>query len=130
MPYKDPKIRRIYHEAYTKAWRLRNPEKVVAMLLRSRPARLLKERERKRQCRLAALEAYGKVCTCCGEATYEFLAIDHIDGGGKEHRRQLNGTRLEVWLKQNNYPSGFQVLCHNCNMAKGFYGTCPHKKAA
>jgi hypothetical protein len=20
------------------------------------------------------------------------------------------------------------VLCHNCNMARGFYGVCPHEK--
>lgn len=31
------------------------------------------------------------------------------------------------WLRRNNYPNGFQVLCHNCNMAKGFYGKCPHQ---
>lgn len=32
------------------------------------------------------------------------------------------------WLKTNGYPDGFQTLCHNCNMAKGFYGICPHKE--
>ena len=26
------------------------------------------------------------------------------------------------------YPPGYQVLCHNCNLAKGFYGSCPHQK--
>lgn len=32
------------------------------------------------------------------------------------------------WQRKNNYPKGFQVLCHNCNLAKGFYGKCPHQK--
>jgi hypothetical protein len=26
----------------------------------------------------------------------------------------------------NEFPDGFQVLCHNCNLAKGYYGECPH----
>jgi hypothetical protein len=31
-------------------------------------------------------------------------------------------------LKRRGFPPGHQVLCHNCNMAKQFYGQCPHKK--
>jgi hypothetical protein len=23
---------------------------------------------------------------------------------------------------------GYRVLCHNCNLARGFYGYCPHEK--
>ena len=30
------------------------------------------------------------------------------------------------WLKKNNFPPGFQVLCGSCNFAKGKYGSCPH----
>ena len=30
------------------------------------------------------------------------------------------------WLKNHNYPEGFQVLCYNCNLPKGVYGVCPH----
>jgi len=33
---------------------------------------------------------------------------------------------MYVWLKRNYFPTGFQLLCHNCNLAKGFYGKCPH----
>jgi len=29
-------------------------------------------------------------------------------------------------LRRLGYPDGFRVLCHNCNMAYGFYKTCPH----
>jgi hypothetical protein len=35
---------------------------------------------------------------------------------------------LYLWLKRNNYPTGFRVLCHNCNLAIGFYGYCPHHR--
>jgi hypothetical protein len=68
-------------------------------------------------------------CACCGESHMEFLAIDHINGGGNKQRKQgLNGHTLYAWLIKNNYPEGYRVLCHNCNLARGFYGYCPHEK--
>ena len=76
--------------------------------------------------RLEVLAHYGGKCACCGEGRYEFMAIDHIHGGGGAHRRMINGS-LERWLKKNNWPDGFRVLCHNCNHALGRYGYCPHK---
>lgn len=88
------------------------------------------------QARLGALNAYSDgdpKCACCGERTVEFLTIDHINGNGAAHRRELEaqnvgpGTGFYLWLKSNGYPNGFQVLCYNCNCAKGCYGTCPHK---
>ena len=78
-----------------------------------------------------ALDRYGKVCVCCGEARIEFLTLDHIRQDGAEQRRKL-GTRASgfgfyIWLKKNNWPEGLQVLCANCNMARGANGTCPHE---
>lgn len=72
------------------------------------------------------------MCACpgCGVVIDEFLSIDHINGGGNKHR---NGGPQKVniysWLRKNNFPAGFQILCMNCNTAKGFYGECPHTKA-
>ena len=57
----------------------------------------------------------------------EFLQIDHIDGGGTKHRREIGVGMLYKWLRRNNYPAGFQTLCANCNFAKGRYGKCPHE---
>jgi len=71
------------------------------------------------------------MCACCGENMIEFLAIDHINGGGKQHRKEINnpgGKNFYVWLRVRNWPSGYRVLCHNCNQAIGAYGVCPHKK--
>jgi hypothetical protein len=31
-------------------------------------------------------------------------------------------------LRNQGYPPGYQVLCHNCNWAKYAYGECPHQK--
>jgi len=85
-------------------------------------------KERQRKLREAAISAYGGKCACCGETTYEFLCIDHVDGGGGRHRRKLEseGHTTYTWLKKYNYPEGYRVLCHNCNLATGFYGFCPH----
>jgi hypothetical protein len=57
-----------------------------------------------------------------------FLCIDHINGGGSKHRREGKFPSMYQWLKTHNFPEGFQVLCHNCNMAKFIYGVCPHRE--
>lgn len=67
-------------------------------------------------------------CTCCNEKREEFLVLDHIEGGGTKHRKQLGGVNFYAWVLKNNFPSGFRVLCHNCNASLGYYGYCPHKK--
>lgn len=65
-------------------------------------------------------------CRCCHENCYDFLTIDHVNNDGAEHRRKINGS-LYRWLIKNNFPEGYQVLCYNCNCAKGNYGKCPHE---
>jgi hypothetical protein len=68
-------------------------------------------------------------CACCGESFIEFLTLDHINGGGNEERRANKSARnTAYWLKKNGFPSGFRVLCMNCNFALGKFGYCPHKK--
>lgn len=56
-------------------------------------------------------------CICCGEKNLEFLTIDHINNCG-DKRESRTGYYTYSWLKRNNYPEGFQVLCYNCNLAK------------
>lgn len=75
-------------------------------------------------------------CVCCGEDEIKFLCLDHINGGGSKHRREMekvsgcsNYSVIRKWCVDNNYPPIFQVLCHNCNMAKAFFGVCPHQEA-
>jgi hypothetical protein len=73
---------------------------------------------------------YGNKCFCCGEDKPCFLAIDHIDGHGNQHRKDIGkaGSGFYKWLIVNEFPEGFQVLCHNCNMGKHLNGgICPHK---
>jgi len=96
---------------------------------------IAKERAKKsfKEKRILCLKHYSgdfPKCECCGEDRIEFLAMDHVDGGGTKHKRQLqeDGSNLYRWLIENNFPKGFRVLCHNCNSSLGYYGYCPHKK--
>lgn len=84
-------------------------------------------REYGQEYRKAAITYYGAKCTCCGETEYVFLCIDHIKGKGRQHRKEIGASALYRWLKKNNYPDGFQVLCWNCNSAKYILGKCPHQ---
>lgn len=80
--------------------------------------------------KLSCFEQYGgPICKCCGETNIEFLEMDHIENNGNEHRKKdKKSCNLYSWLKSNNYPKGFQVLCCNCNWGKRFLGICPHCK--
>jgi hypothetical protein len=70
---------------------------------------------------------YGNVCACCPEDRYEFLSIDHIEGGGKNKVPNCTGKDLYRWLRKNGHPKDkFRLLCHNCNQSMGYYGYCPH----
>lgn len=80
--------------------------------------------------RAEVLAAYGGACACCGESTPEFLGIDHIfnDGAEDRKRRGMSGYTLYRHLRRNGFPKDrFQLLCHNCNQAKGYYKICPHQ---
>lgn len=77
--------------------------------------------------RIAAIDHYGGSCAYCGETVFIFLSIDHINNNGCQHRKNMckgsnNSINIGAWLRRNNYPTGFQVLCMNCNHAKGRVG--------
>jgi hypothetical protein len=90
------------------------------------------EAGKRQRLKAKVLQAYGGQCVCCGEDTPEFLTVDHINNDGAEHRRQLNmssGGRFYRWLKTQGFPrDSFQLLCFNCNCAKGYFGECPHQR--
>jgi hypothetical protein len=75
------------------------------------------------------VSAYGGKCNCCGEDEFLFLQIDHVNGGGKKDRDAgLFSTTWYRWLKANNYPKEYQLLCANCNWGKHLNGgVCPHQ---
>lgn len=77
--------------------------------------------------RRKVLAHYGNQCMCCGEKTYEFLEIDHINGGGEKHRKEI-GSHIVEWAIKNNFPANLRILCANCNRSLGKFGVCSHKE--
>jgi len=83
---------------------------------------------RTRKIREEMIAAYGSACACCGESRFEFLAIDHVYGGGYKERKRFPGPTLYRHLRKRGWPKdGYRLLCHNCNMSSGFHGFCPHE---
>jgi 5-methylcytosine-specific restriction endonuclease McrA len=77
--------------------------------------------------KLEGIAAYGGKCACCGESRIEFLTLDHIHGRASEPRR-ITGLKAWARLKARGWPKdNYQLLCFNCNWAKGAYGHCPHQ---
>ncbi len=62
-------------------------------------------------------------CALCPENRHVVLEIDHIDGGGNERRRTNFVAESPIGLKRRNYPSGYRVLCRNCNWIEGLRKT-------
>lgn len=106
------------------------------MTLRERNS--LWHKKRRQELKRQVLAAYGPTCVCCGEAHEEFLTVDHIAGDGADHRRTLklggvgknksvgSGWTFYRWLVQQGFPSGYRILCWNCNCSLGMRGYCPH----
>ena len=121
-------------------WAAMKPEERIVEKVRHRTRRdnftqeeLDKERERGRQnvynLKFEIVKHYTNGTMRCtnpgcevpgGTKDIRALCIDHINGGGKKHAEELkkNGINFYAWLKKQKYPSGFQVLCQNCNIIK------------
>lgn len=76
--------------------------------------------------RVEVIVAYGGACACCGEDQLPFLTIDHIVPLRSSKDRK-SSYQLSAFLKKHGFPDGYQVLCFNCNLAKGIAGECPHR---
>jgi hypothetical protein len=96
----------------------------------------IRRRQQLRELREEVIAHYGGRCTCCGETTYEFLTLDHVNNDGGKQRELLRqmlgrGTQFSYssanLAKKLDYPDYFQILCWNCNCAKAHHGICPHQ---
>lgn len=126
MPYKD-KEKRL---AYIAEWQAKNAAKVMEYKRKWKQENRDKILADNKQRRLDCLLHYsgGRLeCACCQESHYEFLCIDHLNGGGTQHRKSLAHHDFYRYLIQEGYPEGYRVLCHNCNASYGYYGYCPHQ---
>jgi hypothetical protein len=77
--------------------------------------------------KVAIIEKYGGRCVCCSESNLYFLTIDHVNNDGASEKRQLgNSSAIVRKVYREPRSSAYQLLCFNCNCAKGFFGSCPH----
>lgn len=134
--HKDDYGRREANTKRMQEWRKKNlvryKEAMRQYTWKNKEIRSAYHKEYNKKIRYECLSYYGgnpPKCACCGETEIAFLALDHINGGGNKHRREV-GRSITYWAFHNNFPKGLQVLCHNCNMAKHHLGTCPHKNNA
>lgn len=71
-------------------------------------------------------------CSRCGFSDITALSVDHINGDGNKHRKEIESSGLHRWLIKNNMPIGFQILCMNCNFIKRIenkeFGHCNKRK--
>jgi len=112
--------------------------------LETRPDHIAKRKEDRENSRLKVLQHYSKTlsksdvscCRCCGLNKHtDFLSIDHILGAKKMdsipevvklgYSSKMQSMNLTNWIIANNYLKDlqteyFQILCHNCNLAKGY----------
>lgn len=132
----------IMHRVYSQEWRRRNPDQRKLIDKRAQQTKPEYYRQMRRyifhrkveELRQSVLGYYSWQrfrCACCGETERDFLVIDHIDGHGNRHRKEIFGRpqagyRFYDWLVKHEYPPGFQVLCNNCNLSKGKHGACVH----
>lgn len=111
-------------KAHNREWRKNNPE-------RKRELGRKHQYDAHTRLKVELVEAYGGVCTCCGESEIHFLTIEHVNGIPSSHRlssgKRLSGLALLRKIKSEGYPDTVTVHCMNCNYAKGHYGFCPHQ---
>lgn len=79
--------------------------------------------------RAKVLAAYGAKCSHCGEDQEMFLCITYEGGGGKGLVKQVGSQQAMLRkLVRENYPSGIQILCWNCNTRASNATDTPTKK--
>ena len=125
-----------YHKDYSKQWYIDNMDREKKKHKDYRELHKEEHKTKRFAIRLEVLKYYSDNtlrCKNCNEEHLEFLEIDHINGGGKKHKRDMNFGSVYDWLYRHNFPDKniYQVLCSNCNTkkvkiaskAKGEFGT-------
>lgn len=106
MAIRDPEKKR----AVGRAWYAANPDR-----------RRRHEREYRQRQRLAVLSHYSNGLLACAHCPFNIvdaLELDHIANDGAAHRREVSTRKLYGGLIATGFPSGYQVLCRNCNWLK------------
>jgi len=117
-------------------WRDKNPERAKAIWKKHRDKRAQRWKEnpespdlvrtREYQFRWAVeqrvklLELFGGKCVRCGFSDPRALQIDHVHGGGAEHRRRVAWSVMYREMAAEVGSGKYQLLCANCNCIKRY----------
>jgi len=82
--------------------------------------------------RARILDSLGGVCACCGEQARRVLTVDHVQGGGTRHRRELRDPRAyyRSIISEGVPADRYRLLCLNCHESVNERGRCHHATAA
>ena len=110
--------------AKAKAWYQRNKDRIL-------PIKTLRYRKLLIELRNNVFGHYGNRCNCCGLTDTHFLSVDHVNygkgNGIPKTERKIGTSKMYEKIIAEGYPAEYQILCMNCNWAKGIYGKCPHQ---
>lgn len=108
---------------YYRQWREKNRESYNTRMreyMRQHPSYW---RDTQARIKSEVLTYYGggePACVGCGFSDIRALTIDHINGGGRQHKQALGkyGINFYRWLIQQGFPEGYQTFCMNCQFIK------------
>jgi hypothetical protein len=118
MTYKDKNYMKKYYIKNKKNWFIYN--KKYRTLNRKKCNMYNKQYKERNRTLILQIYSNGFMkCNHCGYDNVDALTIDHIKNNGSIHRKRLGGSAyFYLWLLKNNFPSGYQILCHNCQWLK------------
>lgn len=68
--------------------------------------------------RTELLTVLGSVCGHCGFSDSRALEVDHVSGGGREHRQTIPAHSRRFVVEVAAHPDDYQLLCGNCHRIK------------
>src|SRR4030067_1212344 len=120
-----------FEKEWQKQYRLNHKSKIKdynkKYLLENKEKNRESNRKERENLKIDILSHYSgnKICCAyCGFDDNRALQLDHINNNGAEERIKLFGNRTYAgttfyrWVRRQNYPEGYQVLCANCNIIK------------
>lgn len=87
------------------------------------PEKILSYRKKARRVRMSFIfDSLGNICSICGNENKIVLQIDHINGGGTKHHREIKGS-ISSYYKSiadsiKNKEGKYRLLCANCNISE------------
>lgn len=102
--------------------RARDPEPPSAYCSPCQEASKIASSKYRNRIKHEVFKEYGP-CVCCGNDNIRVLTLDHINGGGNNHLKEIE-MPLVRWAHKNGCPDILQSLCASCHHIKTYYGQC------